>query len=181
MGQGPEQLTWLTALGGAGTGAADVADSAGWGRDRVRWRWPTALGGAGTGSADVADSAGWGRDRVRRTWAMHEPSYTRSSRRDTGVIVRVGIYADCFNRKQPGLSVRSILTFFDGTCSCDCFIRKKHMPESNDVSVCIPILKLSCSVSSHALCWLFGIVTRSAVMAAMRSIRDSVVRCVALD
>ena len=41
----------------------EVADSAGWGRDRVRRTWLTALGGAGTGAADVADSAGWGRDR----------------------------------------------------------------------------------------------------------------------
>ena len=52
MGQGPSQL--------------DVADSAGWGRDRVRWRWLTALGGGegqGPSQLDMADSAGWGRDR----------------------------------------------------------------------------------------------------------------------
>ena len=29
------------------------------GRDRVSWTWLTALGGAGTGAADVTDSAGW--------------------------------------------------------------------------------------------------------------------------
>ena len=45
----------------------DVADSAGWDRDRVRWTWLTALGGGrgqGPSQLDVADSAGWGRDRV---------------------------------------------------------------------------------------------------------------------